>query len=168
MARVRILRHCANAWSLNLVFEKLFSKRKKSLKLKLRENSDYRRDEIYLQKSSRSYRVKNAGKSLLKAFVSQKEIYKAMFLKLCASEIFRWAASLFKVLYTNTNFLPKLRKCCHEEMVDNCYKSRVAFHLQVTAKEVITFFLFFCRSAPFRTTSNYFRKLLPGEVVISK
>ena len=47
-------------------------KEKKSFKLKLRENSDYRRDEIYLRKSSSSYRVKNARKSLLKAFVSQK------------------------------------------------------------------------------------------------
>ena len=47
VARVRILRRSANAWPPNLVFEKLFSKRKKSLKLKLRKNSDYRRDEIY-------------------------------------------------------------------------------------------------------------------------
>ena len=53
------------------------------------------------------------------------------------------AASLFKVLYTDTNFLPKLRKCCHEEMVDNCYKSRVVLNLQVTAKEVMNFFYFF-------------------------
>ena len=143
MARVRILRRSANAWLPNLVFEKLFSKRKKSLKLKLRENSDYRRDEINLQKSSSSYRVKNVRKSLLKAFVSQKEIYTAMFLKLCAAKICRYAASLFKVHYADTTFLPKLRKCCHEEMVDNCYKSRVALHLQVTAKEVMTFLYFF-------------------------
>ena len=53
-----------------------------SKRLKLRENRDYRRDEIYLQKSSSSYRVKNVRKSLLKAFVSQKKIYNAMFLKL--------------------------------------------------------------------------------------
>ena len=44
-----------------------------SKRLKLRENRDYRRDEIYLQKSSSSYRVKNVRKSLLKAFVSQKK-----------------------------------------------------------------------------------------------
>ena len=53
------------------------------------------------------------------------------------------AASLFRVLHAETKFLPKLKKCCHEEMVDNCYKSRVALHLQVTAKEVMTFFYFF-------------------------
>ena len=57
--------------------------------------------------------------------------------------ISRCAASLFKVLCTDTNFLAKLRKmlakCCHEATIDNCYKSRVA--LQVTAREVITFFL---------------------------
>ena len=85
------LRHSANAWPPNLIFEKLFSKRKKFFKLKLRENSDYRRDEIYLQKRSSSYSVKNAKKSLLKAFVSQKNIYKAMFLKLCAVENCRCA-----------------------------------------------------------------------------
>ena len=48
-------------------------------------------------------------------------------------------------------------------MVDNCYKSRVA--LQVTAREVITFFL---RPAQFRATSHDLRRSLPGEVVISK
>ena len=68
---------------------KIVLQRKKSLKLKLRENSDYRRDEINLQKSSSSYQVKNVRKSLLKAFVSQKEIYTAMFLKLCAAKICR-------------------------------------------------------------------------------
>ena len=111
---------------------KIVLQKKKSLKLKLRENSNYRRDEIYLQKSSSSSREKNARKSLLKAFVSQKEIYTAMFLKLCAVEI-----------YTHTNLLLKLRKCCHEEMVDNCHKSRMVLHLQVTAKEVMTRFFFF-------------------------
>ena len=50
------------------------------------------------------------------------------------------ATSLFKMLCADTNFLPKLRKCCHEEMVDNCYKSPVALHLQLTAKKVMTFF----------------------------
>ena len=29
--------------------------------------------------------------------------------------------------YTDTNFLPKLRKCCHEVMVGNCYKRRAVF-----------------------------------------
>ena len=46
--------------------------------------------------------------------------------------------SFFKVLYTDTNFLSKLRKGCHEVMVDNCYKSRAA--LQVKAREVMTSF----------------------------
>ena len=76
--------------------------------------------------------MKNARKFLLKALVSEKEIHTAMFLKLCA-------ASLFKVLYTDANFLPKLRKCCHEGMVDNCSKSGVVA-LQVAAVEVMTFF----------------------------
>ena len=81
--------------------------------------------------------------------------------------ICRCAASFFKVLYADTNFLPKLKKCCHEVMADNCYKSRVALHLPVTAKEVMTFFVFFWISAPFRASSHNFRKELPGEVVIS-
>ena len=34
MAPVKILWHSANAWPLNLVFEKLFTKRKKSFELK--------------------------------------------------------------------------------------------------------------------------------------
>ena len=76
--------------------------------------------------------MKNARKFLLKALVSKKEIYTAMFFKLCA-------ASLFKVLYTYTNFLSKLRKCCHEVMVDNCYKSGGRVALQVTVREVMTF-----------------------------
>ena len=38
--------------------------------------------------------------------------------------ICRCAASLFKVLYVNTYFLPKSRKCCHEVVVNNCCKSR--------------------------------------------
>ena len=50
--------------------------------------------------------MKNARKFLLKALVSKKEISTAMVFKLCA-------ASLFKVLYTYTNFLSKSRKCCH-------------------------------------------------------
>ena len=52
-------------------------------------------------------------------------------------KICRCAASLFKVLYIDTNFLPKLRKCCREVMVVNWYRSRVA--LQVTPREVINF-----------------------------
>ena len=47
------------------------------------------------------------------------------------------------MLYTDTNFLPKLRKCRHEEMVCNCYNSRVALHLQVKAKEVMNCFMIF-------------------------
>ena len=82
-------------------------KEKKSFKLKLRKNNDYRRDDIYLQKKVQVVRVKNARKSLLKALVSKKEIFTVMFLKLCA-------ASFFKVIYTDKNFLPKLKNCCHE------------------------------------------------------
>ena len=92
--------------------------------------------------------MKNARKSLLKAFVSGKEIYTAMFHKLCAAEdlyvcrdVLWCAASLFKVLCTN--FLPKLKKCCHE-------------------------IIFFWRSAPFRATSHDLRRLLPEEVMTSK
>ena len=61
------------------------------------------------------------------------------------------AASLFKMLYDDTKFLPKLRKCCHEVMVDNCYKSLVA--VEVGAREVV---IFFWRSAPFQVTSPDF------------
>ena len=43
------------------------------------------------------------------------------------------------MLYVDTNFLPKLRKCYHEVMADFCRKSRVA--LQAWSIEVITFFL---------------------------
>ena len=38
---------------------------------------------------------------------------------------------------TDRNFLPKLRKYCHEVMGGNCYRLPVA--LQVTAREVMTF-----------------------------
>ena len=75
--------------------------------------------------------MKNARKFLLKALVSKKEIYTAMFFKLCA-------ASLFKVRYT-TDILSQSRKCCHEVMVDNCYKSGGRVALQVTVREVMTF-----------------------------
>ena len=61
----------------------------------------------------------------IERIISKKEIYAAMFLKLCA-------ANIFEVLSTDTNFLTKLRKCSDEAMVDNCYKSRVAS--QVTAR----------------------------------
>ena len=71
-------------------------------------------------------------KFLLKALISRKETYTALFLKLCV-------VSLFKVLYTDMNFLTKLRKCCHEVMVDNCYKPQVA--LQILARKVLTFLL---------------------------
>ena len=112
--------------------------------------------------------MKNARKSLLKAFLFQKEIYEQCFSN-CVPRRFAGvtccATSLFKVLYIITNFLRKARKCCHGKMVDKCYKSRVALHLQFTAKEVMTFFLFLCRSAPFRTTSHYFRKSLLIEVI---
>ena len=131
MARVRISWRSANTWPTNLVFEKLFSKRKKSLKLKLRENSNYRRDEnINFQKKFKWLLSEKCEKTPIDS-MSQKQKYMQL-LKLCA-------ASLFKVLYTDTNFLPKLRKCCDEVMVDNCYKSRVA--LQVTAREVMNIFL---------------------------
>ena len=63
-----------------------------------------------------------------------------MFLKLCAVEDLQvYRESFLQVLYTDTNFLPKLRKCFHEVMIHNCYKSRVA--LQVTARKILTFFL---------------------------
>ena len=52
--------------------------------------------------------------------------------------ICRCAASLFKVLYVDTNFPPKSRKCCHEVMVNNRCKPRVA--LQITAREIMTSF----------------------------
>ena len=76
--------------------------------------------------------MKSGRKFFLKALVSKTEIYTTMFFKLCA-------ASLFKVLYTYTNFLSKLRECCHEVMVDNCYKSGGRVALQVTVREVMTF-----------------------------
>ena len=44
-----------------------------------------------------------------------------------------------KCIILNTNFLPKLKKCCHEVTIDNSYTSRVA--LQVTAREAMTFLL---------------------------
>ena len=72
----------------------------------------------------------------------KKKYIKQCFSNCTPRKICRCTASLFKVLYADTNFLPKLRKCCHEEMVDNCYKSQVALHLQVTAKKVMTFFIF--------------------------
>ena len=78
-------------------------------------------------------------------------------------KICRCAASFFKVLYVDTKFLPKSRKCCHEIMVNNCCKSRMA--LQITAREIMTFFW---RSASFRAASSDFQRLLPREVVISK
>ena len=53
--------------------------------------------------------------------------------------ICRCAANLFKVLYVDTNFLLKSRKCYHEEMVNNCCKSRVT--LQITAREIMNFFV---------------------------
>ena len=62
-------------------------KEKKSFKLKLRENSDRRRHENnHFQKNLSSYCVKNARKSQLKALVTKKEIYTAIFFKLCAAE----------------------------------------------------------------------------------
>ena len=83
----KILWCSANAWPPNLVLEKLFSKWKKSFKLKFRENSDYYPDmNIYFQKSLSGYWVKNVKKSILKALVSKIEIYTAMFLKLFAAE----------------------------------------------------------------------------------
>ena len=61
-----------------------------------------------------------------------------MFSKLCAAKIRGCAANLFKVLYVDTNFLPKLRKCDYEIKVNICCKSRVA--LQITERELMTFF----------------------------
>ena len=77
--------------------------------------------------------------------------------------ICRCAASLFKVLYVDRNFLPKSKKCCHKVMVNNCCKSRVA--LQITAREIMTFF---GRSASFRAESSDFQRFLLREVAISK
>ena len=53
--------------------------------------------------------MKNARKTLLKALVSKKEIYTAMFLKLCAAEDLQMCCESFKVFYIYTNFLSKLR-----------------------------------------------------------
>ena len=44
-----------------------------------------------------------------------------------------------KCFYVDTNFLPKLRKCCHEVMFDLCRKSRVV--VQVSSIEMMNFFL---------------------------
>ena len=77
-----------------------------------------------------------------------------MLLKLSAVEDFLMCCrvlNLFKVLYSDTNFLPKLTKCCHEVLFDNCFKSWVA--LQETVREAMAFFL---RLVPFRTTSHDF------------
>ena len=72
------------------------------------------------KKSASSYRVKNGRKSQLKAFVSKKKDIHHCFSNHVPLTICRCAASLFKVLYADTNFLPKLKKSCHEVMVDNC------------------------------------------------
>ena len=77
--------------------------------------------------------------------------------------ICRCAASAFKVLYVDTNFLPKSRKCCHEVMVNNCCKSRVA--LQIKAREMMTFL---AKSVSFRAESSDFQRFLLREVAISK
>ena len=69
--------------------------------------------------------------------LQKRNIYSNVSQTVCR-DVLWYAASLSKVLYTDTNFLPKLRKCCHEVMVNNCYKSRAA--LQVTVREVKTFF----------------------------
>ena len=61
---------CLGIWS----SKNCSPKEKKSFKLELRENSDYRRERFIFKKSAISYRVKNARKSLLKAFISKKEI----------------------------------------------------------------------------------------------
>ena len=68
------------------------------------------------------------------------------------------------MLYVETNFLPKLRKCCHEIMVDICRKSQVA--LQVTSIKVMTFFSL--RSTPFLAELHDFRRLFPREMVNSQ
>ena len=88
MARVRIFWRSANAWPPNLVFEKLFSKRKKSFKLKLRENSDYYRDEKnYFQKKFKWLFSEKCEKIPIESTNLQKKniyTYTVMFLKLCA------------------------------------------------------------------------------------
>ena len=84
VVRVRILWRRANAWPPNLVFEKLFFKRKKSLKLKLHVNSAYWRDKnIYFQKKLLSEKRKKIS---IESISLQKEINTAMFIKLCAAE----------------------------------------------------------------------------------
>ena len=136
----------ANAWPPNLVFEKLFSKQK-SFKLILRENSDYRRDEdIYFQKKFKQLLSEKCEKISIKSISLQKRnVYSDVSQTVCRGRFERapWcAASLFNVLCTDTNFLPKLRKCCQKT-------------------------IFLWRSAPFRTTSHDFRRSLLGEVMIS-
>ena len=75
----------------------------------------------------------------IESIFSKKKYMQQCFSNCVLWKICRCAASLYKVLYTHTNFLPKLRKYCHEVMVNICCKSLVA--VQVMAREIINFFL---------------------------
>ena len=84
--------------------------------------------------------MKNARKFLLKALVSKKRnICSNGFQTVCRGRFASVPQVFFKVLYTYTKFLSKLRKCCCEVMVDNCYKSGGQVALQVTTREIMTF-----------------------------
>ena len=113
------MRRSANTLPPNLAFEKLFSKQKKSFKLILRENSDYRRDDdIYFQKKFKQLLSEKCRKIFINRISLQKRNIYSDFSQTVRRGRFErvlWcAASLFKVLCTDTNFLPKMRKCCHE------------------------------------------------------
>ena len=92
---------------------KIALQKKKSLKLKLHANSDYRLDEIFIfKKKLKQLLSEQCEKILIKSISLQKRnIY---------CNVSQSVASLFGVFYTDTNFLPKLRKCCYEVIVDKC------------------------------------------------
>ena len=60
------------------------------------------------------------------------------FPKCVPRKICRCVTNLLKVVYIDTNFVPKLKKCYVEVMVDDLHKLRVAF--QVSAREAMTLF----------------------------
>ena len=94
------------------------------------------------------------------------EVTRLVFSKLCAMEDWQVCREFFKVLYVDTKFLPKLRKCCYEVIVDICRKWWVT--LQVTLIEVMTFLKIILEIAPFRAASCHFQRSLPREMVISE
>ena len=101
-------------------------KEKKSFKLKLRENSDHCRSEnIYFQKKFRQLLSEKCEKIPIESVNFQKRnIYRNVFQTVCRGRF----AGVPKVL--KYFILPKLRKCCHDLIVDNCYKSPMALWLR--------------------------------------